>query len=290
VPSAPKPADQPRVLAPAVLQTLEKKPYKLVSRVNRPNDTRVHVGSVVVGGDRPVVIAGPCAVESREQVMACARVVKELGGDILRGGCFKPRTLPYSFQGLGYEGLDLLEEAGRSYGLPVVTEVLHPADVERVARQADILQVGARNMQNFSLLKEVGRVDRPVLLKRGMMASIDEWLAAAEYILAHGNQQVILCERGIRTFETATRNTLDLSAVPVARERTHLPVIVDPSHACGVWRWVKALSAAALACGAHGIMVEIHPEPEKALSDGPQSLNFDRFRELIDCVHRVVRA
>jgi chorismate mutase/prephenate dehydratase len=287
---APKSADQPRVLAPAVLQTLEKKAYKLVSRVNRPEDTRVHVGSVVVGGDRPVVIAGPCAVESRAQVMACARIVKELGGDILRGGCFKPRTLPYSFQGLGYEGLDLLEEAGRRYGLPIITEVLHPADVERVARQADVLQVGARNMQNFSLLKEVGRVDRPVLLKRGMMASIDEWLAAAEYVLAHGNQQVILCERGIRTFETATRNTLDLSAVPVAREHTHLPVIVDPSHACGVWRWVKALSAAALACGAHGIMVEIHPEPEKALSDGPQSLNFDRFRELIDCVHRVVEA
>jgi 3-deoxy-7-phosphoheptulonate synthase len=276
--------------APDVLQTLEKKPYRLASRVNRAQDTRIHVGSVVVGGERPIVIAGPCSVESREQVMTCARVVKEHGGHILRGGCFKPRTSPYAFQGLGYEGLDLLEEAGRSYGLPVVTEVLHPSDVERVARQADILQIGARNMQNFSLLKEVGGVDRPVLLKRGMMASVDEWLAAAEYILAHGNQQVILCERGIRTFETATRNTLDLSAVPVARERTHLPVIVDPSHACGTWRWVSAMSAAALASGAHGIMIEIHPDPDQALSDGPQSLNFGTFERLMNRLARLTGA
>ena len=270
---------------PSVLQMLEKKPYKLVSRAQRMKDTQIHVGSVVIGGDRPIIIAGPCSVESREQVFACAEKVKELGGDILRGGCFKPRTSPYAFQGLGYEGLDLLEEAGRAVGLPIVTEVLHPADVERVAAKSDILQLGARNMQNFSLLKEVGRVDRPVLLKRGMMASIDEWLAAAEYILAHGNQQVILCERGIRTFETATRNTLDLSAVPVARERTHLPIIVDPSHACGTWRWVPAMAIAALAVGAQGVMVEIHPKPEEALSDGPQALDFPKFTRFMAQVH-----
>jgi chorismate mutase/prephenate dehydratase len=276
--------------SPTVLATLDKKPYKLVSRVNRPDDTLVHVGDVTIGGDRPVIIAGPCSVESREQVMASAKCVRDHGGHILRGGCFKPRTSPYDFQGLGYEGLDLLEQAGRSCGLPIITEVLHPTDVAAVARQADIIQIGARNMQNFALLKEVGQVDRPVLLKRGMMASIDEWLAAAEYILAQGNQQVILCERGIRTFETATRSTLDLSAVPVVRERTHLPIIVDPSHAAGTWRWVANLATAALACGAHGVMIEIHPDPENALSDGPQSLNFERFAELVKNLRRVRHA
>jgi len=189
---------------------------------------------------------------------------------------------------MGYEGLDLLEEAGRIYGLPIVTEVMHPADLEQVAKKADVIQLGARNMQNFSLLKEVGRTNRPVMLKRGMMASIDEWLQAAEYILAHGNQQVILCERGIRTFETATRNTLDLSAVPVVKELTHLPVIVDPSHACGVWRWIPAMAEASLACGAHGVMVEIHPEPAKALSDGPQALDFDVFRRLMQKLGRQI--
>ncbi|MCP4593865.1 MAG: 3-deoxy-7-phosphoheptulonate synthase [bacterium] len=271
---------------PDILQTLEKKPYRLVSRVNRLEDTVLRVGSVSIGGDRPVIIAGPCSVESREQVMACAERVRALGGHILRGGCFKPRTSPYAFQGLGLEGLELLAEAGQAHGLPIITEVLHPADVEDVAAQADILQIGTRNMQNYALLKEVGRVDRPVLLKRGMMASIDEWLGAAEYVLAQGNQQVILCERGIRTFETATRSTLDLSAIPVVRERTHLPIIVDPSHACGTWRWVADLTAAALACRAHGVMVEIHPEPAKALSDGPQSLDFDRFGELMERIHQ----
>ncbi|QXD16544.1 bifunctional 3-deoxy-7-phosphoheptulonate synthase/chorismate mutase [Rhodocaloribacter litoris] len=271
-PPAPKPA--PRTVVH------EKKPYRLASRAHRPHDTLIQVGPVTIGGDVPVLIAGPCSVESKEQIMACAEAVHTLGGHILRGGCFKPRTSPYAFQGLGYEGLALLAEAGRAYGLPVVTEVLHPADVAAVAREADILQIGARNMQNFALLKEVGQAGRPVLLKRGMMASIDEWLSAAEYILAHGNPNVILCERGIRTFETATRNTLDLSAVPVVRERTHLPVIVDPSHACGTWRWVVPMARAALAAGAHGVMVEIHPEPERALSDGPQSLTFETFREL----------
>ncbi len=255
--------------------------YRLASRVHRATDTVVHVGVVPVGGKRPVIIAGPCAVESREQVMACARAVRESGGDVLRGGVFKPRTSPYAFQGLGYDGLDLLVEAGRAYGLPVVTEVMHPADVRRVAERADALQIGARNMQNFSLLKEVGRVDRPVLLKRGMMSSIEEWLGAAEYILAQGNQQVILCERGIRTFETATRNTLDLGAVPVLLERTHLPVIVDPSHAAGVARWVPAMAEGAFAVGAHGVMVEIHPDPATALSDGPQALTFEIFASLV---------
>ena len=265
---------------------LDKKAYKLASRATRAKDSQFKIGNVVIGGTKPVIIAGPCSVESREQVMACAKAVKESGGHLLRGGCFKPRTSPYAFQGLGYEALDLLEEAGRTYGLPIVTEVMHPADLEQVAKKADVIQLGARNMQNFALLKEVGRIDRPVMLKRGMMASIDEWLQAAEYILAHGNQQVILCERGIRTFETATRNTLDLSAVPVVKELSHLPVIVDPSHACGTWRWVPAMTEAALACGAHGVMVEIHPDPAKALSDGPQALTFEVFGRLMQRLAR----
>jgi chorismate mutase/prephenate dehydratase len=280
------PLDEPAEPAPPPVKELEKKAYKLASRATRPRDSQFKIGEVMIGGPKPVVIAGPCSVESREQVMACARLVKELGGQLLRGGCFKPRTSPYAFQGLGYEALDLLEEAGRTYGLPIVTEVMHPADLEQVAKKADVIQLGARNMQNFALLKEVGRIQRPVMLKRGMMASIDEWLQAAEYILAHGNQQVILCERGIRTFETATRNTLDLSAVPVVKELSHLPVIVDPSHACGTWRWVPAMTEAALACGAHGVMVEIHPEPAKALSDGPQALDFDVFRRLMQRLAR----
>jgi chorismate mutase/prephenate dehydratase len=279
------PLDEPEETALPVKE-LEKKAYKLASRVTRAKDSQFKIGSVMIGGPRPVIIAGPCSVESREQIMACARTVKELGGHLLRGGCFKPRTSPYAFQGLGYEALDLLEEAGRTFGLPIVTEVMHPADLEQVAKKADLIQLGARNMQNFALLKEVGKIDRPVMLKRGMMASIDEWLQAAEYILAHGNQQVILCERGIRTFETATRNTLDLSAVPVVKELSHLPVIVDPSHACGIWRWVPAMTTAALACGAHGVMVEIHPEPAKALSDGPQALDFDKFRRLMQSLPR----
>ncbi len=294
-PAEPKRAQRPRAerapktgndaIEPAVLKTLEKAPYKLVSRATRAQNTTITVRNVTIGGERPVMIAGPCSVESRDQILACAKIAHELGVDILRGGCFKPRTSPYSFQGLGYEGLDLLEEAGRLFNLPIITEVMHPADVERVAQKSDILQLGARNMQNFSLLKEIGQADRPVMLKRGLMASIDEWLAAAEYILAHGNQRVILCERGIRTFETATRNTLDLSAVPVVKERTHLPIIVDPSHACGEWRWVPALTRAALACGAHGVMVEFHPDPSKALSDGPQALTFETLGQLMEQIH-----
>jgi chorismate mutase/prephenate dehydratase len=255
--------------------------YRLASRDYKAADTVVEVKGVRIGGNGLVVIAGPCAVESGQQVSACARTVREHGGHILRGGCFKPRSSPYSFQGLGWEGLDLLVEAGRAYDLPVVTEVLSPADVGRVASLADILQVGARNMQNFPLLREVGRQHRPVLLKRGMMSSIEELLQAAEYILAQGNQQVILCERGIRTFETATRSTLDLAAIPILRQRTHLPIMVDPSHAAGERALVPPLALAARAAGAHGIMVEIHPEPAKALSDGPQSLDFEQYAVLM---------
>jgi len=247
-------------------------PYRLASLAHRPEPTRVRVGDLLVGGGGLVIMAGPCSVESREQIFAAARAVRDAGGHILRGGCFKPRTSPYSFQGLGYEGLELLAEAGRAFGLPIVTEVLAEVDVGRVGREADILQIGARNMQNFALLREVGKVDRPILLKRGMMSSIEELLAAAEYILSQGNQQVILCERGIRTFETATRNTLDISAVPALRERTHLPVIVDPSHGCGRASLVPPLARAAAAVGADGIMIEMHPRPEEALSDADQAI------------------
>ncbi len=270
-------ADDERAM---IIAQLEKKPYKLASRSTRAEDTVVRIGEVAVGGPEPVLIGGPCSVESREQIHACAESVRRAGGTMLRGGCFKPRTSPYSFQGLGYDGLDLLVEAGRKYGLPIVTEVLHTSDVQRVAEHADVLQIGARNMQNFALLREVGLTQRPVLLKRGMMSSIDEWIAAAEYILAQGNQDVILCERGIRTFETATLGTLDLTAIPVVRERTHLPVIVDPSHAAGVRRWVAPLARAALAAGAQGVMVEMHPRPDEALSDGAQSLTVEGFQRL----------
>ena len=255
--------------------------YRLASRAERSDDSTVEINRLRIGGDAPfVVVAGPCSVESREQITACARAVHEAGGRLLRGGCFKPRTSTYDFQGLGFEGLAMLHEAARAYGLAIVTEVLHPSDVAAVAREADVLQIGARNMQNFALLKAIGKARVPVVLKRGLMASIDEWLAAAEYIMAEGNSRVILCERGIRTFETATRNTLDLSAVPVLRERTHLPVIVDPSHAAGQRNWVAPLARAARAVGAHGVMIEIHPKPDQALSDGAQSLTLDQFTTL----------
>ena len=257
-------------------------PYKLASSEHQVERTRVRINGVELGlGQELVVMAGPCAVESREQLMETARCVKREGARVLRGGAFKPRTSPYSFQGLGYEGLDLLAEAGAEVGLPIVTEVMHPSDVGLVAERAQVLQIGTRNMQNFSLLKEVGKVNRPVMLKRGLMSSIDEWLMAAEYVLSHGNQMVLLCERGIRTFETSTRNTLDLSAVPVVRELTHLPVIVDPSHAVGVRRWIPRLAEAALASGAQGLMLEIHPDPSRALSDGPQALTFEMFERLM---------
>ncbi|HEU0264433.1 MAG TPA: 3-deoxy-7-phosphoheptulonate synthase [Geobacterales bacterium] len=268
---------------PGVQQVIHvSKPYKLVSRDFHPADSRVMVGNVAIGeGCRPVVTAGPCAVEGEEQIMRTARAVKAAGADMLRGGAFKPRTGPHTFQGLKKEGLILLAQAGKEVGLPIVTEVMSPENVELVAEYADLLQVGARNMQNFDLLRELGRVRKPVLLKRGMSATIEEFLAAAEYILAEGNPSVILCERGIRTFETATRNTLDLSVVPLIKELSHLPIMVDPSHATGKRSLVPPMAKASLVAGAHGVLVEVHPEPEKALSDGPQSLTFDGFSSLM---------
>jgi chorismate mutase/prephenate dehydratase len=277
----PKAAPPAAKITPDPSAAKQSKSYRLASRAHRAEDTVIEIGGVRVGGDESfMMIAGPCSVESREQITACARAVHEAGGGLLRGGCFKPRTSRYDFQGLGFEALTLLHEAASAYGLSIVTEVLHPADVDAVAREADVLQIGARNMQNFALLKAVGKARLPVLLKRGLMASVDEWLAAAEYIMGEGNARVIMCERGIRTFETATRNTLDLSSVPILRERTHLPVIVDPSHAAGRREWVAPLARAARAVGSHGVMIEIHPDPEKALSDGPQSLHFDQFAAL----------
>jgi 3-deoxy-7-phosphoheptulonate synthase len=255
---------------------------QLVSREFRDEPTVVHAGGVAIGGPEFVVMAGPCSVETEEQIQACARQVASAGGRVLRGGAYKPRTSPYSFQGLGEEGLRLLAAAGRAAGLPTVTEVMHPDLVETVASQADILQIGARNVQNYALLSAVGRVRKPVLLKRGMMTTIEELLMAAEYILAGGNGQVILCERGIRTFETSVRNTLDVSAVPVIKSQSHLPVILDPSHAAGKREFVPALALASLAAGADGIMVEMHPVPEEAYSDGRQSLDFPAFAALMD--------
>ncbi|MHB8340491.1 MAG: bifunctional 3-deoxy-7-phosphoheptulonate synthase/chorismate mutase [Mycobacteriales bacterium] len=261
--------------------------YTLVDRATRNEDTVVRVGNLLIGGDGFVVMAGPCSVETAEQIDACARFVRQQGAHVLRGGVFKPRTSPYAFQGLGWEGLDLLVAAGRASGLPVVTEVMAVEAVARMAETVDILQVGARNMQNFDLLRELGKVDRPVLLKRGLSSTIEEWLAAAEYVVAHGNQQVILCERGIRTFETATRNTLDLSAVAVIRERTHLPIVVDPSHGTGYRPYVAPMAWAARAAGAHGLLIEVHPEPDKALSDAAQSLDFEEFAALMSQLARV---
>lgn len=257
------------------------KPYKLTSKEVKREKSIINIKDVAIGGDELVVIAGPCAVESEEQIINTAKAVKSLGGHILRGGAYKPRTSPYSFQGLGKEGLELLKKAADIALLPVVTEVVNPEHVELVCEYVDILQIGTRNAQNFELLKKVGQIDKPVILKRGMAMTIKEWLMSAEYILSEGNMNVILCERGIRTFETATRNTLDLSAITVLKEETHLPVIVDPSHATGYAKYVPSMSYAAVAAGADGLMVEVHPQPEKAFSDGPQSLNFNSFGNLV---------
>jgi 3-deoxy-7-phosphoheptulonate synthase len=258
------------------------KPYKLVSRDFHPKSSIVEAGGVKFGdGQPPVIIAGPCSVESEEQMLAAARLVKENGAQMLRGGAFKPRTGPHSFQGLGVEGLKYLRQAGDAEGLPVITEVMRIEQIETICRYADVLQVGARNMQNFDLLKEVGKTGHPVLLKRGMSATIEEFLSAAEYILAEGNARVILCERGIRTFERATRNTLDLSIVPLIREMSHLPIVVDPSHATGRRSLVGPMAKAAIVVGAHGIMVEVHPDPDRALCDGAQSLNGADFSKLV---------
>ena len=252
-------------------------PYPLVARNGRAETTRVRVGGVEIGGEEFVVAAGPCAVETQEQIRATARAVALSGARLLRGGAFKPRTSPYSFQGLGQEGLRLLAAAGRESGLPVVTEVLSAEDVPLVARHADVLQVGARNMQNFALLKALGTAGRPVLLKRGLSATVEEFLLAAEYVVCHGNPDVVLCERGIRTFETATRNTLDLNAVAWLKTATHLPVIVDPSHGTGLRHLVLPLSKASVAAGADGLIVEVHPSPAVSLSDGGQSLTPEDF-------------
>lgn len=276
------------VKEPAAPKTGGKdKGYKLVSREHKSDNTIIDVGGVKIGDGNFLVIAGPCSVESREQIVACAKHARDNGARILRGGVFKPRTSPYSFQGMGYEGLDLLVEAGRAHGMPVITEVMTTEDVERVAEKADILQIGARNMQNYSLLKAIGETRRPVMLKRGLSAPIEELLQATEYILAGGNQQVFLCERGIRTFETATRGTLDISAVPVLKARTHLPIFIDPSHAAGTRELVAPLALAAKAVGADGIIVEFHPEPEKALSDGPQALRFPQFEKLMADLRKI---
>ena len=266
------------------------KPYKLASREFRPEGSVVNVDGVLVGGRRVVVMAGPCAVEGREGLLETARSVKAAGGHILRGGAYKPRTSPYTFQGLGEEGLKYLAEAKRETGLPIVTELMDTREASVVYEYADLVQIGARNMQNFKLLKEVGSRQKPVLLKRGMSSTVKELLLAAEYIMSEGNYDVILCERGIRTFEDATRNTLDLSIVPLIKQLSHLPVIVDPSHATGKWDLVPPMALAAVAAGADGIMVEVHPRPEEALSDGPQALLPSTFAKLMDDLSKVARA
>jgi 3-deoxy-7-phosphoheptulonate synthase len=263
-------------------------PFKLVSRDFREEDTVIRVGNAVFGGDQVSIIAGPCAVESEKQIIETALWVKEKGGSVLRGGAFKPRTSPYSFCGLEEQGLRYLAKAREETGLPIVTEVMDARHVELVAAYADILQIGARNMQNFFLLREVAKINKPVLLKRGPSATIEEWLMAAEYIVSGGNSQVILCERGIKTFENYTRNTLDLSAVPAVKRLSHLPVIIDPSHGTGRWRMVLPMAKGAVAVGANGLMVEVHPNPGEALSDGPQSLNFSNFALLMDEIRSIV--
>lgn len=258
-----------------------KKPYQLVSKENIKKHSVVRVGRAVFGGPEVQVIAGPCAVESREQILSAAAYVAKLGGKILRGGAFKPRSSPYSFQGLEEKGLELLQEASKKYDLAVVTEIIDEYSLDAAKHAVDMVQIGARNMQNFQLLKLVGKSGKPVILKRGLSSTIEEWLLAAEYIMAEGNCQIVLCERGIRTYEPATRNTLDLSAVPIVKELTHLPIIVDPSHATGIRNLVNPMSRAAIAAGADGLLIEIHPYPEKALCDGAQSLNPVQYEELI---------
>ena len=273
------------ILRPYKLASIEVKDQKIGER------SAFKVGEdVVIGGPKITVMAGPCSVESRENLIGIARDVKAMGASLLRGGAFKPRTSPYAFQGLEEDGLKILAEAREVTGIPVVSEVVNPGDVDLVAGYVDMLQVGARNVQNFALLKRLGDVDKPILLKRGMMTTIDEFLMSAEYILASGNERVVLCERGIRTFETATRNTLDISAIPVLKERTHLPVIVDPSHAAGHWQYVHSLCLGAVATGADGLLVEVHPEPEIAMCDGPQSLKPKRFKEMMDALKKVAEA
>ncbi|MBK5094430.1 MAG: 3-deoxy-7-phosphoheptulonate synthase [Deltaproteobacteria bacterium] len=266
------------------------KPYKIVSRDFQKEDTVITVRGQKIGGDTVALFAGPCSVEGREMMLGIGGQVASSGASFLRGGAFKPRTSPYAFQGLGEEGLRYLAEAREETGLPVATELMDPRDIDVVVKYADVIQIGARNMQNFRLLTEVGRLDKPVILKRGLSATIMEWLMSAEYIAAEGNRQIILCERGVRTFESATRNTFDVSAIPVVKELSHLPVIADPSHATGKMTLVEPLAAAAIAAGADGVMVEVHHDPESALSDGPQSLRPEAFREMTVRLRKIADA
>jgi 3-deoxy-7-phosphoheptulonate synthase len=277
--------------APGVAEVVPiAQPFKLVSRQVKPHGTVVNVGGVLIGDGGFVVIAGPCSVESREQLFSTAKAVKAADAQLLRGGAYKPRTSPYDFQGLGLEALELLSEVRKETGLPVVTEVMSTEDVDLICEHADMLQVGARNMQNFALLRRLAKASKPILLKRGPSASVKEWLLAAEYLLAGGNSDVVLCERGIKTFETETRNTLDLAAIALARELSHLPVIADPSHGTGRPTLISPMSRAAAALGADGIMVEVHPCPERALSDGPQSLDLEGFSRLMRSLAEPLRA
>lgn len=266
------------------------KPFKLASRDFHPEDSIVKINGHSIGGHQVIIMAGPCSVESRDQLMATAAAVKTAGAHVLRGGAYKPRTSPYAFQGLGLKGLELLQEAREEFHLPIVTEVMSPQEVTLVAQYADILQIGSRNMQNFALLHAVGEIQKPVLLKRGLMSTIEELLMAAEYILSHGNTRVILCERGIRTFETATRNTFDINAIPVLKSLTHLPVVADPSHGTGKWDLVAPVARAATAAGADGMIVEVHNDPARALSDGAQSLKPENFTQLVSDIRRIAEA
>jgi len=262
-------------------------PFRLASRGYQKENTVIKIGNVTIGSNEIVTIAGPCAVESEKQIMTIAKIVKDAGAKILRGGAFKPRTSPYSFQGIGEEGLKLLRKAGDEFGLVVITEVMDPGRIELIYKYTDIFQLGSRNMQNFPLLRELGKVDKPVMIKRGMSATIDEWLMAAEYILTSGNENVMVCERGIRTFETSTRNTFDLSAVPVIHQRSHLPIIADPSHATGIRDKVIPMARAAVAAGTDGLMIEVHNDPSSAMSDGPQALLPEQFKELMTQVRKI---
>jgi len=263
------------------------KPYKLASKEFHPDDTIIKVGDAVIGGPKPVIMAGPCSVEDEEQMVSTAKAVKAAGATVLRGGAFKPRTSPYSFRGMGEDGLKLLQLAKQETGLPIITEVMATADVETVAKYADILQIGARNMQNYNLLDEVGLIGKPVMVKRGLAASYEEWLLAAEYVMAGGNEQVILCERGVRGFETFTRFTLDVAAVPVIKRLSHLPVVADPSHSTGRWYLVTPVALASVAAGAHGLLIGVHPNPDQAKCDGPQSLTFENFDILMEQVKAI---
>ncbi|HEX9016348.1 MAG TPA: 3-deoxy-7-phosphoheptulonate synthase [Chloroflexota bacterium] len=286
----PQLGEQLEMLPGVATVTAISKPYKLASREFQPTDSIVQVGDLEVGGKDLTIMAGPCSVESLDQMMETALAVKAAGATVIRGGAFKPRTSPYAFQGLGEEGLKILTQVRDRTGLKIITEVMEPEQVDAVAEHSDILQIGARSMQNFPLLKQVGATNKPILLKRGLAATIEEWLMAAEYVMAGGNFNVILCERGIRTFETAVRNTLDLSAVPVVKRLSHLPVIVDPSHGTGKWYLVRPMAMASVAAGADGLIIEVHPTPDTALSDGPQSLSPGNFTELMGQLRAVAAA